>query len=275
MKILAIGDFHGKFPGWIPQLIRKEKIDLVVSIGDYGPFLYRKLWFETCYGQNVDFWDVIGKKKYKEVQLKEMRAVEGVFKKLDKLGIQVITVLGNFDQAKQGGKNDVFDVKKSGWKWAWKDLFTPVLNKYRNIKRFDYKAIKFGNYVFIGMNGHSFPGKIKSKAYKKSRAKLEKLFRKNRKEKIIFVSHNIAYNTKLDKVTAEDAHEKAKGKHVGSKLAKRIINKWNPVLHLGGHVHEGMGKDKIKKTLAVNVGSAHDGEATVIDLEKMRIKFIK
>lgn len=43
MKILAIGDFHGKFPEKLKKKIGKEKPDLIVSIGDYIPFYYRKL----------------------------------------------------------------------------------------------------------------------------------------------------------------------------------------------------------------------------------------
>ncbi len=283
MRILAIGDFHGKFQDKWKKLIKKEKIDIVVSNGDYSPFLYRKLWFENCYKEDVEFWEVVGKKKYKEIQLKEMRAAESVFKKLDKLEVPVITVLGNFDQAKQGGKNDVSDIKKPRgkryWAWAWRDLFSPILKKY-NIKRFDYSYFKFRDYVFIGMNGHSFPGKIKSKAYKKHRKKLEKLFKrfnkKNRNKKVIFVSHNVPYNIKLDKITSNDAPKEVKGKHYGSKLARRIIDKWQPGLSIGGHIHERQGKDRIKGTIVVNTGSAHEGKAAIIDIGKsVKVKFIK
>jgi len=155
------------------------------------------------------------------------------------------------------------------------------IKKYRNIKRFDYSYAKFREYVFIGARGHSFPGLVKSKAYKKHRQKLEKLFKKFRKEnkerKVIFVSHNVPYNTKLDKVTAKDAHKKAKGKHFGSKLVRRIIDKYQPVLYLGGHIDEGRGKQKIKRTLAVNSGPVHDGKGSIIEISdkgKVKVKFI-
>ena len=64
MKILAIGDFHGKFPRKFEKLIKREKIDLVVSNGDFFPFIYRDLWFKHCYHTDVDLWEVIGRKKY-------------------------------------------------------------------------------------------------------------------------------------------------------------------------------------------------------------------
>lgn len=38
-------DFHRKFPDKLKRLIKKEKIDLIVSLRDYSPFSHRKLWF--------------------------------------------------------------------------------------------------------------------------------------------------------------------------------------------------------------------------------------
>ena len=35
MKILVIGDFHGKFPKKLQDRIRKERVDLIVSLGDH------------------------------------------------------------------------------------------------------------------------------------------------------------------------------------------------------------------------------------------------
>jgi len=68
MKLLVVGDFHGKFPKKIKSLVKKEKIDLVISIGDYLAFTYRKLWFKHCYGNDIDLWEIIGKKKFKELE---------------------------------------------------------------------------------------------------------------------------------------------------------------------------------------------------------------
>ena len=62
MKILAIGDFHGKFPKKFERIIKKEKIGLVVSNGDYFPFHYRELWFKHCYRKETELWEVIGKR---------------------------------------------------------------------------------------------------------------------------------------------------------------------------------------------------------------------
>ena len=148
----------------------------------------------------------------------------------------------------------------------------------------DYSYTKFKDFIFIGARGHSFPGKVKSKAYKKHRKILENLFKKfgkeNKEKKVIFVTHVSPYNTKLDLITSEDAHKKVKGKHYGSKLFRRIIDKYQPALALSGHFEESKGKQKIGKTLCVNAGAVHRGGGAIIEIlenkkGKIKVRFIK
>jgi Icc-related predicted phosphoesterase len=279
MKILAIGDFHGTFPAKFRRIIKEEKIDIVVSIGDYFPFSYRKLWFEHCYRTDKELWEVIGKKKMKELVLKDIEKGKNALQALNRLKIPVITVVGNIDKTNLNDQYSKKNIGKSKWEWPDQDFFSKIIKGYENIKRFDYSYIKIGEYTFIGAYGGSSPGSVKSKAYRKHKKLLDKLLKKFRKEnregKVVFVSHNVPYNTKLDKA-GKDAHPKVRGKHLGSKLIRRTIDKWRPALHIGGHMHEGKGKDKIKRTLCVNPGAAHDGEAAIIDLsgKKPKIKFI-
>ena len=186
MKILAVGDFEGKFPKKYIKIIKKEKIDLVVSDGDYPPFSLKKLFFKHVYAKNdVELWDIIGKKKYKEMVMNDLKKGVEVFKKLNNLKIPVFTVFGNHDYP----PNDITDYKISDWKFdKERNFFLPnSIKKYKNIKRFDYSYAKFREYVFIGARGHSFPGLVKSKAYKKHRQKLEKLLF------IIFFPHHIPH----------------------------------------------------------------------------------
>jgi len=280
MKILAIGDFHGKFPVKLRKLTKK--VDLIVCIGDYFSFTNRDLFFKYSYGTDKELWEVVGKKKVKAGILKDFRAGESILKKLNKVGVPVITVIGNVDYTRV---NDVFDEEKVGWHRTWKwenqDFFSPIVKKYKNIHRFDYAYAKFGGLNFIGAYGHTFPGNVKSKSYKKYRGILEKLFKKFRKENragdVIFVAHNVPYDCKLDKIRDEDAPAVVRGKHYGSKLIRRVIDKHQPVLALGGHMHENQGKCKIGKTLVVNPGAAIDGKCAVIDfdVDKGRIKSVK
>ena len=282
MKILAIGDFHGRFPKKYENLIKKEKIDLVVSNGDYPPFSLVEEFFKYVYKNpfDVNLWDFIGKKRYKETVIRDHKKGEEVLKKLNKLPVPVFTVFGNHDHP----HSDVMDIlkPKDVWEWDWErqTFFARVLKKYKNIKRIDYRYAEFKGYIFIGARGSSFPGRVKSKAFKRHRKKLDKLFRKfskeNKQRKVIFVSHNVPYETKLDKVTAKDSHELARGRHYGSKLVRRIIDKYKPVFYMGGHIEEGYGKQKIGRTLMINTGSIHHGQGAIIDINKgkVKVKFI-
>lgn len=273
VKILACGDFHGTFPNKLKSLIKKEKIDLIVSNGDYLPFHYRKLWFKYCYKQERDLADVIGKKKHLGLLKKDLDDGENSLRKLNNLKIPVFTVLGNIDHPDPSDVCDHKEKRKKSLEIDEKIEFQKRLKKYKNIKRIDYSFSKFEDYVFIGMRGHSFPGVVKSKGFKKHKIKLEKLFKKFKNKKIIFVSHNVPYGV-LDKI-GNHAHKEARGKHTGSKLTQRIIKQQQPFLAIGGHVHESKGKKKMGKTLVINPGAAHEGQAAIIELDKNKIKKLK
>ena len=275
MKILAIGDFHGKFPVKLKNLVKR--VDLIVSVGDYFPFSYRKIWFKHCYKSDTELWGVVGKKKYSEWVKKDLKSGEKVLKQLNKIKIPIISVTGNLDYTKW---EDAIDGKRSKWKWAGQDFFSKIIKKYKKIKIFDYSYLKFNDVVFIGMAKSTFPGRVKSKNYKKYRKKLDKLFRKFKNKKIIFVSHHVPYKTKLDKLISKEAPEKVRGRSNGSKLTRRIIERYQPVLNIAGHMHENQGKDKIGKTMIINTGAAHDGKAAIIDFDEKKkkvnnVKFVR
>lgn len=274
MKILAIGDFHGNLPKKIANLVKKEKISLILSTGDFIPFHYRELWFKHCFGKNKELWEIIGKNKVKLSTLKDIQKGEIVLKKLNNLNTPILTVTGNLDFTKWKDAYR-YKIRRERWKWIEQDFFTKKISKYKNIKCFDYNAVKFNVFTFIGMPHSTFPGHVKSNEYMKQRKTLEKIFKKNKKENIIFISHNVPYNTKLDLISSREAHQKVKYKHYGSKLVRRIIEKYQPILHIGGHIHESRGKDKIKRTICVNPGAVHEGHAAIIDInKKLKVKLI-
>lgn len=275
MKILAIGDFHGKFP----EKLKKEakNVDLIVSVGDYSSFSLRIEFFKYIYRKKEkELWEFIGKKKVKEKTLHDIKQGKKILKILNSLNIPIISITGNSDYTRW---KDAYDsTKKLKWKWPEQDFFSDIIKKYKNIRCFDYSFIKLNNLVFIGMPRSTFPGKVKSKNYKRQRKKLEKLFSKF-KEKIIFVSHNAPYG-KLDAIKTEDVDKKLIRKHYGSKLARRLIDKYKPFLVICGHMHENPGKDKIGKTLIINSGAAFKGKAAIIDLDEKKgkiksVKFLK
>lgn len=78
-------------------------------------------------------------------------------------------------------------------------------------------------------------------------------------DELIVITHNPPFETKLDRVPMA---------HVGSKLIRAFIEKWQPLLHISGHIHEAFSVDKIGKTLLVNPGSLADGRYAVCEILK-------
>jgi uncharacterized protein len=61
---------------------------------------------------------------------------------------------------------------------------------------------------------------------------------------------------------------------VGSKSTLKMIEKYNPLLGLHGHIHEGRGSRKLKKTLCINAGSMYEQGillGAVIDLHPKKV----
>jgi Icc-related predicted phosphoesterase len=83
---------------------------------------------------------------------------------------------------------------------------------------------------------------------------------KNLDDKVILVSHNPPYNTKLDQ-----AHMSP---NVGSKSLRKIIEEYQPDICLCGHIHESFGIQELIKTKCVNPGAIRDGQAAVIEINK-------
>ena len=269
MRFLVVGDFHGKFPKSISKIVRKQNIDAVISNGDYCPFYYRELWFKHSYRTKTELWEVIGKKKMRELLKKDLKSGEDTLRKLNNLKIPIFTVAGNLDYINY---SDVSDKNyKPKWVWYDQDFFAKLIKKYSNILRFDYKQFNFGGFCFIGAYGQTFPGNVKSKSYNKHKKILNNFFFKNKNRRIIFVSHNVPYNTKLDKIGSH-AHVLVRGKHFGSKLIRRTIDKWQPLIHIGGHIHEGRGIQKIGKTICINQGSVHENQGAILEIIKDKVK---
>lgn len=78
-----------------------------------------------------------------------------------------------------------------------------------------------------------------------------------RTDNAILVTHAPAYGF-LDR--------NYKGSHSGSKSIRRIVDSWNPILHLSGHMHEARGVDLNGETVCVNPGPAKDGLGALVDL---------
>lgn len=82
--------------------------------------------------------------------------------------------------------------------------------------------------------------------------------------RLIVMTHNPPFDTKLDKVPMA---------HVGSKLLRSFTETYEPLLHISGHIHESVGVDKIGKTVLVNPGSLADGRYAICELIEYEIGF--
>jgi len=103
-------------------------------------------------------------------------------------------------------------------------------------------------------------------------------------DKLILNTHCPPYNTTLDLAPMLDKDLKpivSGGSivytHVGCVSVREIIEKYQPLLGLHGHIHESRGIEKIGRTTIVNPGSAYNEGvlyATLIILDKGRLKSI-
>jgi Icc-related predicted phosphoesterase len=289
MRLLIIGDFHGKFPVKLMRRIKKERFDLIISPGDFcGSKKLGELFFKYAYETDKELWEFIGKRKVNKLEKESFEAGINILRKLNDFGKPVIIVRGNWDP--QGWYEVGYPMVRN----PYIKRFKRHLDKMKNIRMIDFKSLKLKNINFIGYPRSTYPGvfnkhvekKMKKKHGKdadkilnrleKDNKKLFELFKKKFKRRSIFVSHNCPYNTKLDKIKKGEQ----KGKHYGGWLIKKLILAFRPRLVICGHMHENPGKEIVGKSLVVNPGAAMDGRAAIIDYpedkkKKIKVRFIK
>ncbi len=297
MKILIIGDLHG-----IKPKIHFKNFDCIVLVGDIcddskiGP-LYKKYFGmlnkNKNYSKGLDEFLIkeIGKTKLKKYEKESLEKGNELLKYLDKFQKPIFMVAGNWDQSY--GPSRIKDLNRSDYNYekAFHDWFigtkiNPKLIKgTKNIKNCMYKNHEFSGINFVGYGLSSGPEKLKKKNLKitekqfeilkksinKISQKLSDAYKKrNKKFPTIFISHNVPYKTKLDVV--KDKKSYVYKKHLGSWIARKFCEKYQPLVCIGGHIHEGKGKDKIGKTLVINPGFGKDTQILIkIDEETRKI----
>ncbi len=126
------------------------------------------------------------------------------------------------------------------------------------------KAVEFGGYWFVGLGGakpvntyYRFNiGELEAKKY------LSGLM--EGKENIVLISHSPPSGTKISMSSS--------GFDLGVDAVREAIEKYGPKVCICGHVHESMGRVLLGDTLCVNLGPAKDGNAAIIDLDKMEVE---
>jgi len=144
----------------------------------------------------------------------------------------------------------------------------PVLN-YLETKKISLhaKKKKINGFDFIGIGGETTKFGVLHFEEKEFEKKLKPLFQKTNPKKTILLTHTPPAKTKLD-----FAYKKI---HVGSTALKKIIQEFQPALHLCGHIHEAFGEIQLGKTKSINIGPAMYGHALILETgSKIKIKRI-
>ncbi len=98
--------------------------------------------------------------------------------------------------------------------------------------------------LFLGYGGSNFTNT--DKEFLTIEPYFDKLIKKKNPGKIIFITHNPPFNTKLDDLN---------GYHIGTKEFSDFIDKEKPDLVICGHLHENFGvTQEIGKTKIINPG---------------------
>lgn len=287
VKFLVLGDLHGE----MPQILDKD-FDAIISPGDIcGDDIrkYIKLWIaeNTKEKKKTNFDKFCPKWKQKYYEIKSLNKGKKIFKYLSKFNKPIFVVPGNWDHTPHldGFINNVgnkIENKKNPW--------SKIVSKFKLVKDIEYKKVNFKGLTLIGHGSVSAPEileKLKPSElpdrydYDEAMQRynyFSKLFQKFRrqfktvKNPVILLTHNVPYKTKLDKVYAPGTY--AHNQHYGSIIARKLIDEFQPMLCIGGHIHENYGKSKLKKTICINAGFGGKVN-TIISVDKKKGKVIE
>lgn len=289
MKILVIGDLHGRKPK-----LKTKNFDIIILVGDIccdreiGKF-YKK-WFNYLSknpNSNYNTMENFLEDNYKNVNydnlldksLKKGRKILEYFNSFEK---PVYLVPGNWDQSYGPTKIKDLDKSKYSRQKAFLDFYLgdninkKLITGLKNIYDCQYKLYNLDEFDILGYGLSSCPEKLNLKinskknknkktqitqkqidnlknAEKKIKDKLKnQLKNRDKNKKLIFISHNIPYNTSLDIVKNPNSY--ANNLHLGSSIAREFCIYQKPFLCVGGHIHEGGGEDILKDTKLINPG---------------------
>lgn len=252
MKILAIGDLHGKIPKNLP----KKNIDLILLTGDFGKAdLARKIAFKRIEKENYK----PTKKQIKEAHLEIYNSTVSILKKIKKIA-PIYFVFGNVEIKDS-------EIKKENKK---EKLNLPLIRgNIKKIKGLSHIGGKIKHIRGISIAGYDYfienswikrfkdNDKKSLKENKKDNEKAKEFFKKLKKVDILLI-HQPPYKI-LDKVTYKLAPKKWRGKYAGSDLILDYIKRKHPRYVICGHIHEAFGEKNIGKAKVINLGMRNYG----------------
>ena len=204
-----------------------------------------------------------------------MKKGRKILEYLNSLGVPVYFVPGNNDWT--APKNH----DKKEWDYMNQDFYSQLVKDLENMVDVHHKITDIDGYQIIGhgiTSSPEYPEDLANKTkeelqkikenYEEQKAKLVSLFEKTTKP-VIFISHNIPFNTPLDEITNKESPKYRF--HFGSIIAREMCEQFQPVICIGGHMHEHFGECKIGKTIVINSGFGGDKNIW-LELDNGKIK---
>jgi hypothetical protein len=240
IKILAIGDPHGKLPKNLDKLVRKEKPEAILCVGDIPPLPPRV----KRTGGSISFSD-----KFTKIADKKF---EYIIDKFCSYGLPVLVLRGNMYLSERSAK-------------VTKRIFSNHKNlHYKKTAKMKIRGIDF---IFFDMIWEPEMNVMKHPITSSSKRKYQSgkirgihlnALLKNSKFPIV-LSHAPPYGI-LDKIHS--------GHHIGSRILLNAIKKHPPSFVLCGHVHEAKGIKKIGKTTVINLGD--EGQYKIVEIKTIK-----
>lgn len=259
MKVLVVGDLHGNRPN-----IYFDGFDAIIAPGDFCSDAPRKYVILALRkrlensNSKTRWYDIVGKREARKMIKKSLSDGREILEQLNSFGVPVYIVPGNWDWTK---------INDPDWDFLKQDHYKTLIKGLSNIVDVHHKIVDIGDYQIIGhgiSSGPEYPQykedleRLKPKElakrkreYERDSKKITSLFEKASKP-VIFLSHNVPFNTTIDEITNKDSPRY--GYHYGSLIAREMIDKYHPLVCIGGHIHEHFTKCKVGKTIAINAG---------------------
>lgn len=272
MKILVVGDCHGVSPDLDDM---GEEADLILATGDIcGDSDEMRNAMFSAMDTEKRWYDVLGREKAAEAVKASIDEGEEVLEYLNSFGKPVFIVPGNWDWIGE----------EESWSFLQKNRLQEIIEKHSNIHNINGEVFQDSNYSYIGYGPCSAPEvpqyedekpeddqelrEIKQD-YMERKKELAEKFR-NSERPVIFLSHNVPHKTSLDRI--ENPDSPSDGKHYGSLIVRDMLENFEPVLSVAGHIHEGKGTETVKDVLCLNAGlHSH----AMVEIEESEVKNIE
>ena len=124
---------------------------------------------------------------------------------------------------------------------------------FKNLSYAHKRLLKVGDFLIVGYGGGGF-----SEREQEFEDFIEGVKDELKDKKLILVTHAPPYGTEIDKINLS---------YRGCKSYKRFIDKYKPLMHVCGHLHENWGKKQLYNgTLVLNPGPS--GRLVVLKLKE-------